>query len=378
MHRHLIHFTLALTLALLLAVGWRQCALAPERPSQPCFYYWKTQMRFDSTEWKRLARISGQRPLYVRFFDVDYSGGYRNAVPLGDLWVDGTVSDGRPIVPTVYITNRVFEQLSDSLAEQLAARVHRRIEQKMKDRTGEMGWLLLPYRTATYDTDRALRDSLCNDWLRRCDEIQMDCDWTAATRDRYFRFLKTLRALAAPRRVSCTVRLHQYRDRDRAGIPPVDYAMLMCYNMADPRKPATADAIFDPALIKGYLKAPRYPLPMDVALPMFSWGAWFRDEKFQGLLAGWSEASVSDTTFCAAEAAGRWRILRDTVLGRDYLRAGDLVRLDAPAEADLLAVTALLRRRVQGKDSRLVFFDWQTEKIARYEKIVAACAARFE
>lgn len=374
----LIHFTLALTFALLIFATWRQCTLAPERPALPCFYFWKTEMRFDSAEWRRLARISGQQPLYVRFFDVDYSGGYRNAVPLGDLSVDGTVSDGRPIVPTVYITNRVFEQLSDSLAEQLAARVHHRIVQKIQDRASDLGWLLLPHRETTYDTDRALRDSLRADWLNRCNEIQLDCDWTAATRHRYFRFLRAFRTLSAPRRVSCTVRLHQYRDRDRAGIPPVDYAMLMCYNVADPRKPATDDAIFDPALVRGYLKAPRYPLPMDVALPMFSWGAWFREEKFQGLLAGWTEKNLSDTTFCAAEAAGRWRIRRDTVIGRDYLRAGDLVRLDAPSEADLLAVTDLLRKRVRSRDSRLVFFDWQTEKIAQYEKIVAACAARFE
>ena len=85
MHRHLIHFTLALTIALLIGVGWRQCADTPERPTQPCFYFWKTEMNFDSTEWKRFERISGQQPLYVRMFDVDYSAGLKPGWIYGEL-----------------------------------------------------------------------------------------------------------------------------------------------------------------------------------------------------------------------------------------------------------------------------------------------------
>jgi len=75
-HRLLIHFTLALTIALLIGAGWRQCSNIPERPTQPCFYFWKTEMAFDSAEWQRFTRLSGQQPLSVRMFDVDYSAGY--------------------------------------------------------------------------------------------------------------------------------------------------------------------------------------------------------------------------------------------------------------------------------------------------------------
>lgn len=378
MHQSLIRFTLLLTLGLLALLGWRQCANRPAHQFRPGFYYWKTSMRFDSNDWQQLTRFSGNEPLYLRMFDVDYSAGYNNAVPVGGLSPQGSVSDGRQVIPTVFITNRVFEQLSDSLVMILADKVRNRIVRRLEDWRFNVSWQIWPTRDGEHpERNVAMRDSLGNDWMKRCNEIQIDCDWTAATRDRYFKFLRAFRQRVAPARVSCTVRLHQYRDRAKSGIPPVDRGMLMCYNVADPKQESTSNAIFDPALIKGYLKASTYPLPLDVALPLFSWGAWFRDGDFKGLLGGWDERSTTDKSLFQAEGGARYRVLQDTVIGQDYLREGDLLRIDQSPVADLPEMAALLGQKLRS-GARLVFFDWQTDKIKTYEKVIQDCTARFQ
>lgn len=337
-------------------------------------------MNFDSAEWAHLSAISGKQPLYVRVFDVDYSGGYDNAVPLADLDVDynSSISDGRQIIPTVYITNRVFDQLNDTQVVKLAEKIRKRITKRFESWEYGVISAMLPTQPTGEEADEKMRDSVRNDWYQRCNEIQIDCDWTAKTRDRYFIFLRAMKAEIAPKNLTCTVRLHQYRDRRSSGIPPVDRGMLMCYNVDDPKKVSADNAIFDPDLVKGYLKAQQYPLPLDVALPVFSWGTWFRGEEFQGLLVG-KDANdlVTASALYRAEGNNRFRVLQDTVIGRDFLREGDLIRIDQPRDADLMEITALLRKKIPREDSRLVFFDWQTEKINRYEKIIQDCAARY-
>jgi hypothetical protein len=371
----LTRFTLLFTLGLLVALGGRACFTASNAPHFPCFYYWKTTLNADSTAWQQLTRISGHKPLYLRVFDVDYHAGYRNAVPVGDLSLPYAMAptDGRVVVPTVFITNRVFEQLNDSMTVLLAEKIHRRITRKFAEWEDPVRWVLVPETPDPSGVLANRRDSSWGDWYARCNEIQIDCDWTAATRDRYFHFLRALRTHMRGEQLSCTIRLHQYRDRVSAGIPPVDWGMLMCYNVAEVSDETTQNAVFDAALVKGYLKAPRYPLRLDVALPLFGWGAWFREGQFRGLLDDWHP----DPALFEPEGQQRFRVKMDTVLGRDYLREGDLIRADAPAAQDLVEISALLGTKVRGRDSRLVFFDWQTDKISRYEKTIQACVDRF-
>jgi hypothetical protein len=333
----------------------------------------------DSSGLALLQKHSGDAPLYVRFFDVDYSAGYGDAAPVGDfLQPDGPVG-AQPLVPVVFLTNRVFERLSREQIDTLAVRVGRKIDGQLKSFARAVAWQWArPDDTLSWEKQEAWRDSFARRWSESVAEIQMDCDWTAGTRESYFYFLRRLNERTQPRRLSCTVRLHQYRDRAAAGVPPVSRGLLMCYNVGDPRRAQTENAVLDAALVKGYVKGDRYPLPLDVALPLFSWGAWFTsDGQFRALLAGWDERRLADTALFHPEGAGRYRLRRDTVIGSDYLREGDVVRLDHPPREALLQVTGLVRDRVKGRDSRLVFFDFDPEKIRRHEKLLEDCVARW-
>ena len=113
-----------------------------------------------------------------------------------------------------------------------------------------------------------------------------------------------------------------------------------------------------------------------MALPVFSWGAWFRSGEFRGLLSGWDAGTLSDTAYFHTAGSNLYRIRRDTAWSGDYLREGDLVRLDLPDEAAVIAATPLIKP-LMSPDSRLLFFDWDTTKIAQYERLVPPILAGF-
>lgn len=343
-------------------------------PPPVSFYYWKTTLGTEEATSPALARFSPKtEPLYLRFFDVDYSAGYSDAIPVGETNLEYTAID-RPVVPVVFITNRVFTQISAQQVDTLAARVARRIAKRL---------YYLAYHSLINDKVQLgfeIRDSLVNDWCKRMTpEVQLDCDWTPKTRDAYFHFLKTFKQqeLAQGRRISCTIRLHQYRERQQNGVPPVDRGALMCYNVASPKDTAVQNAIFDPQLVEGYLKNQSdYPLPLDIALPVFNWGAWFRGGAFMGLLSNWEPPSPTDTVLYKAVGANLFQVRSDKTLGGDYLRQGDLIRFDNASEQGILSTLPTLRPLL-ARDGRLLFFDWDSTKIARYEHLIPAAVAGF-
>jgi hypothetical protein len=353
----------------------------PNGPPSVSYYYWKTTLEPGVLSGDSLMPYSGtDTPVFLRLFDVDYSAGYGGPVPVGGLNVSYTEVK-RPIVPVVYITNRVFTQSKQGQLDSLPVKVARRIQARLQELSGSA--LSQTYQEATAEQRNWLdlhRDSFVYIWSRQfVPEIQIDCDWTPATRDAYFHFLETFKKqpITQTCTLSCTVRLHQFRDRKENGIPPVQRGTLMCYNMSSPRDTATRNAIFDLALLQGYLKdQPEYPFPLDVALPVFSWGAWFRSGEFRGLLSGWDTNTLSDTAYFHTVGSNLYRIRRDTAWGSDYLREGDLVRLDLPDEAAVIAATPLIKS-LMSPDSRLLFFDWDTTKKAQYERLVPPILAGF-
>ncbi len=97
---------------------------------------------------------------------------------------------------------------------------------------------------------------------RRSGELQFDCDWSDATRDRFFALLTAVGERARPAGItlSATIRLHQVKYRERTGVPPVERGMLMFYNMGRVDAAPGTNAIFDPAAAER-VSRPRRRLP---------------------------------------------------------------------------------------------------------------------
>ena len=306
------------------------CRPHPAPAPAPGFYFWSTNFNFSDAD-ARLADSTGFRALYLRLFDVDWDYNAGEATPRGRLSLPDTLPDlaAFDVTPVVFIVNRVFreEAAPAELAQKVTGAINR--------------------ATAKYPA------------LAAAHRWQIDCDWTPGTRDAYFAFLRYLRQLHPERLLSVTVRLHQYRERANNGIPPAQEGLLMCYNFAPVGEAATDNAIFDPALLRGYLKAPPYPLPLNAALPTFEWGAAFRTGRFLGL------TPVPDLLGTTPVGKNRFLLTADTTVAGKFLRAGDVIRYDGPQTAgNLRGAAALLRERPEIND--LLFFDHQPELWRRY------------
>ena len=205
------------------------------------FYYWKTRLALDKTE-KDVLQKATDPYLYTRFFDVDKLDG--KFQPVGVITKDQSFSTDKTIVPTVFITNRTFLNITNEEIQFLAASINDLITKK----------------TSEYQ-------------LKTDNQIQIDCDWTAGTRDDYFKFLKKLKEVSK-KSVTCTLRLHQVKDKNTMGVPPVEQVFLMCYSTSSPLENSDKNSILDVNTLKNYLsKLEDYPVKkIEVALPIYSWG----------------------------------------------------------------------------------------------------------
>lgn len=224
---------------LLLFLGCVGCEKSPKHSYT--FYYWKTNFNLTKQE-KEALKKSDSPYLYMRFFDVDRVNG--KLQPLASISSQKKLTITKEIVPVVYITNRCLLNITTEELSLLANGIHQLIQKK----NAQIG----------------------NGDIR---EIQIDCDWTSSTREDYFTFLNILQDISG-KEITCTLRLHQVRDRAKTGVPPVNKVYLMCYSTSSPLENSDENSILHIPTLKNYLgNLDSYPITnVAIALPIYSWG----------------------------------------------------------------------------------------------------------
>ncbi len=124
-------------------------------------------------------------------------------------------------------------------------------------------------------------------------ELQIDCDWTLLTRYNYFLLLSYLKKkIQTP--LSATIRLHQVKYYAKTGVPPVDYGVLMYYNISSIGLYKTKNSILDNVEARKYHhNFNLYKLRLKLALPLYSQGVWFRDKKPLGIFEGLNKSDFN-------------------------------------------------------------------------------------
>jgi hypothetical protein len=221
------------------------------------FYYWKTVYKTNTTAQSYLKHFK-VRKLYVRITDVGPDSGQNEPVPVSPVSFADKLPDSLELVPVVFLENAMFHSLSQRQLQNLSENIARFVSGKVKQ-SGK-------------STFR---------------ELQIDCDWTASTRKSYFYLLKqlTYEPELKGKIISATLRLHQLKNRVSSGIPPVNRVVLMCYNMGNLRKYGSQNSILDIDELKRYVNQNtiRYPMPVDIALPLFNWAVVFRNKEYTGI-----------------------------------------------------------------------------------------------
>lgn len=304
-----------LSVALLLGLLLNGCLNAGHQESlevELSFYHWKSSLQLKQTEWAYLEKLKSSK-LYVKFFDVDWNPASKQAIPVAPLKVPQQPEFSLPtVVPVVFITNRTLIHLPDTQLPLLAEQMTQKIQSI---------WFSFPPQIPIQ-------------------ALQIDCDWTETTRAKYFRLLELLQQSFDPSvQWSATIRLHQIKYFRQTGVPPVDRGMLMCYNTGDVRSPATQNSILDSATLQSYLfNFEKYPLSLDLALPVFRWGVLFRDDRMIRLINGLTPEALADVQRFRLSKPGHYEVLKGTFLQGHYLYAGDDIRLES-IEPALLQTT---------------------------------------
>ena len=204
-----------------------------ELPEGNAVYFWRTDLRLDSTEKAFLQQYHINK-VYCRYFDVVMNDDGTEPKPNATISFSEILPADIEIIPTVYITEDCMHQKHAALAEKIVKRI-----QQMNETNDISG-------------------------VR---EIQIDCDYTSKSRSTYYDFLKEVRQ-AWGKTVSTTIRLHQLS----MATPPADYGVLMIYNTGDPRKWEDRNPILDYRDVYPYLeRLDNYQLPLAAAYPVYLW-----------------------------------------------------------------------------------------------------------
>jgi hypothetical protein len=326
-----------------------------EKKVTRAYYYWRNSTYVSDLE-KSFLRQHAMQKLYAKCLDIDWNE-VNQAHPLTITDVHEIAyalqtydSMAIQVVPVIFITNKTFRHTDSADIPLLATRILRKC---------------LP----GFDGQAIPSEQ----WGRRMPiplEIQFDCDWSATTKDKYFYFLQEVRRQLAGESIAitATVRLHQYKYPTKTGVPPVDRGMLMIYNVEKLTDYASTNSIFDYKKAKTYFTGNRpYPLPLDIALPAYSWGIIFRQGKFYQIENELNPDTLQQSAFLRNTRDNTWKVTADTVFYDVFLRPGDEIRLEKIDEQTLRQVAQLAGKAINTDSFTVTLFELSDAEIKNYQ-----------
>lgn len=331
-----------------------------QRQVEKAYYFWRSGDA--SIAERQFLKQQNIKKLYVHILDVDWSD-VQGPIPVNSgrmEYIDYELKqyDSFPvqIVPVVFITNKTFERIDTNNLGLLAQRVVRRCLPAWDEvDKGYESRHSIPYRTGPLKPR----------------EIQIDCDWTVKTTPAYFSFLKQLKQLLPADdsiKVSATVRLHQYKYPEKTGVPPVDRGMLMVYNISDPKQYTRNNSIFEESKAKPYFNHSKvYSLPLDIALPAWSWCIVFRKRQFYQIENGLSEEDLKAQSFLQPTGDHFYKVTADTVYHDLFLRPGDEIKAEGIDEKTLQQAAALAKKAVNTDHYTVSLFELSEKELKQYQ-----------
>jgi hypothetical protein len=335
-------FLLALILMVFLGPFFSCQTKTNPRQIEPSFYYWKSVLQLTNFELQKMDSLK-VKTIYLKFFDVEWNKATGKPLPVAKLQTAsypqgpvGKLQGGFTIIPTVFITNECIQKVDSSQVKQLAHNIYSLILEIKQSN----GFDSIP-------------------------EIQIDCDWTEATKDKYFLLLKNFKLRSPNSKLSSTIRLHQIKYLSKTGVPPVDRGLLMCYNMGNLKDPATKNSILETEELKKYIgNLSTYPLPLDVAFPLFNWKVLYRNKFYLGLIQGLPDKSFSD--HCFTKKGNLYQVIKDTLLMGYELRKGDMIRDEQSHINEVLAAAVEIARHLKNTPLRVSLYHLDSVILTKY------------
>jgi hypothetical protein len=338
------------------------------------FCYWKTDLYFQKEEDSLMDELNVKH-MYVRFFDVDWNPYSKEPLPVATIRDIRLHKNNPEITPSVFITNEVVLQSDRKQLDSLAIQIYKRVQQigdKIKQTKSESiaYEIVYPEKYSKKETKLLNYDSVKSAELAKLKiefkEILIDCDWSEKSKENYFYLLQKIKKEFPTSQISATIRLWQYKYAEKAGIPPVDKGLLMCYNLSKPDDFQTRNSIGTSEELEQYITHNQYKLKLDIALPVYSWAVLFRGNTFKGILSDYDQL-LNDTVKLKKSASNKYILKDDILLGKNYLRNGDEIRIEKISEDELDKMISIIKDKIKiDNQTRVTFFSFDKKYINDY------------
>lgn len=358
-----------LGLVLILGVIFLSCE---KKEITHSFCYWKTGWN-NSQEDSLLKKQMNVKHFYVRFFDVDWNPYEKEARPVATF--DGNYNPANDVemTPSIFITNEVLlnsdKEKLDVLAKNIDKRIDQILDQISENKRRDFAYKYSQKVNRSYETK--LMDSIMEIERKKGNlkvkEVLIDCDWSVKSKDNYFYLLQKLKE-NKKYQISATIRLWQYKYYEKAGIPPVDKGLLMCYNLSSPNDKKTENSIGTSKELEQYITHNKYDLPLDIALPIFSWSVVFRGNEFKGIISDERDINFKkDTLNFKKINDNKFVFKNDLVIGETYFRNGDEVRIEQVSDEEMQKMIKRIKSKITLKNNaKVTFFSWDHKFIKNY------------
>ena len=298
------------------------------------FYYWKTIFKLSSSK-KEILKENKVSKLYIRYFDIDVNSNTNEAFPVAPIHFAEKPTPFS-IVPVVYIKNNVMLNKSVDISE-------------------------LVTKTSDYIQQINTKNNIT------IQEIQIDCDWTLASKDRFLEFMELFKK-SNNTLLSATIRLHQVKYYEKTKIPNVDKGVLMYYNMGK-IGPNALNSIYDKNVSKNYLKSlKKYPLKLNVALPIFSWAVHTRNGGVIGLKNKINSADLQKDANFVQKGENYFQVVNNNYKNSTFYKKNDFLKLEAVSQDKLLEMAHDLHNNLAENPEEIIFYDLDDFNIQDYEK----------
>ena len=323
----------SLPLLLLLAVLLSACG--PRRTVVRSFFHWQSTEGFFNKESEYLDTLQIER-VYARMFEVDWDSRRQRAFPLRTI-KDLTRHEGREIVPHIAISDRCMQQIPARKIPELANQIHERLMRLMGD--------------------------------LRFSEVLIDCPWTEASQENYAAFLDTFMTAFGDQAPSLSVSLHPYHVQQSAilGVPAADRAMLLLFEYPAPAEEGDKVSILPEERLRNQLQGlPMYPLPVDLALPVFNWGVVVRNQATGHMFRHLHNEDLRDREKIEVLGPKFLRVKKDCYLDGVFLFQNDLIRLEEVPLDEMMNSVRLIEPLIKGDSLHVGLYHLDVSSLQRY------------
>ncbi|MDN5068519.1 hypothetical protein [Aliarcobacter butzleri] len=200
------------------------------------------------------------------------------------------------------------------------------------------------------------------------DEVQIDCDWSDSSQSNYFNLLSDLKT-KLNKTISATIRLHQIKYYMRTGVPPIDYGVLMYYNMSNIGDFDTKNSILDNKISKKYhYNFDTYPLKLKLALPLYSQAIQFRQNKALSIFEG-VEKKDFDSNFQEI-SQNKFKVLNSFYFKGRYVYKNDIFRFEDVNEKELKIALDDFKNLTKNRFNEIIFYTYKYKNKFDLENLI--------